>query len=864
MDPKTKTNTGGKPVKKAKQSPPALKFIKTVFKILFIMILALMFAGAGIAGGMLYGYISTATPITAEDLAFTQNLTTKIYDRDGNEIDKLTGYDNQDRILVFDKDGEIPQYLKDAIVAIEDERFYNHNGVDWKRTIGATINYFVPFGGSFGGSTITQQVVKNITGDDERTPRRKVQEAWRALQLEKRYEKWQILEAYMNLVYLGNSCYGVQSASYKYFGKPVKELSLAQCASLAGIIQTPGKYDPFTEEGRKNNKKRQELVLGKMLELGKISQEEYDLAIKDDLEFTEKSTVKATSNKVNSYFVDQVIRDVLKDLVASGLDEEYAKLKLYSGGLTIKTTVDMDIQNAMDQVFKDPENFPGGEKQGYTPQAAMAIMDPKTGEILAMYGGSGEKTADLTLNRVTQMRRAAGSSFKPIAVYGPALDQHLITAATVIDDVPVYMNPQKPEQRYPVNFAETINGVYARHYRGLISIRTAVQRSVNVVAARVWKDILGGDLSFEYLKKSGISMEGEGKYVSIAMGGLSNGVSPLQMTAAYVPFVNDGIYMEPITYTQVLDNDGSVLLDKKKTECVKQKQTIVYDEATAFVMTDLLRSVTASGGTASYVKLTDVNGKSIPCAGKTGTSEDDVDRWYVGYTPDFVAAVWYGYDKNITVELPSGSRNPAANIWMKVLQNVYDSEKLESRDFEVPEGVVKKQVCAYSGKIPTELCSKDPRGNAVRTEYFIKGTEPRGNDKCDVHVSAKIDIHSKDLFGRPLLATEYTPLNEVEERVFILRREPYKPKNPGDPYPLDWKYELPVEYSDRYTSPPKVENKKPAQSSPSGESSSDGTSPNNDGSQNGKKGENGLSDFINRLGETLQDIIKPDNDRNTD
>ena len=324
MNPKTKANTGGKQVKKAKINPSVLKFTKMVFKFLFIMILAVCFAGAGASTGILYGYISTATPITAKDLTFTQNLTTKIYDRNGNETAKLTGYDNQDRILVFDKDGEIPQYLKDAIVAIEDERFESHNGVDWKRTIGATINYFLPAGDSYGGSTITQQVVKNITGDDERSPRRKVQEIWRALQLEKRYEKWQILEAYMNLVYLGNSCYGVQSASYKYFGKPVKELSLAQCASLAGIIQAPAKYDPFTEEGRINNKKRQELVLGKMLELGKITQEEYDLAIKDDLEFIEKSKVKTTSNKVNSYFVDQVIRDVLKDLVASGLDPEYA------------------------------------------------------------------------------------------------------------------------------------------------------------------------------------------------------------------------------------------------------------------------------------------------------------------------------------------------------------------------------------------------------------------------------------------------------------------------------------------------------------------------------------------------------------
>ena len=860
MNPKTKANTGGKQVKKAKINTSVLKFTKMVFKFLFIMILAVCFAGAGASTGILYGYISTATPITAKDLTFTQNLTTKIYDRNGNEIDKLTGYDNQDRILVFDKDGEIPQYLKDAIIAIEDERFESHHGVDWKRTIGATINYFLPTGDSYGGSTITQQVVKNITGDDERSPRRKVQEIWRALQLEKRYEKWQILEAYMNLVYLGNSCYGVQSASYKYFGKPVKELSLAQCASLAGIIQAPAKYDPFTEEGRINNKKRQELVLGKMLELGKITQEEYDLAIKDELEFIEISNVKTTSYNVNSYFVDQVIRDVLKDLVASGLDPEYAKLKLYSGGLTIMTTMDSDIQSAMDEVFKNPENFPGGEKQGYSPQAAMVIMDPETGEVLAMYGGSGEKTADLTLNRATQMRRAAGSTFKPIAVYGPALDQQLITAATVIDDVPVYMNPQKPDERYPQNFAETINGVYARHYRGLTTIRTAIARSINVVAARVFNEVLGADLSFEYLQKSGISMEGEGKYVSIALGGLKNGVSPLQMTAAYAPFVNEGVYLSPITYTQVLDVDGTVLLDKRKTESVKQEQNIVYAETTAYIMTNLLQSVTSSGGTASYVKLTDVNGNSIATAGKTGTSENDVDRWFVGYTNDFVAAVWYGYDKNMTVELPSGARNPAADIWLKVMQGTYDRKKIEATDFEVPDGIVKKQICIYSGKTPTELCKRDPRGNAIRTEYFIKGTEPKGNDYCDVHVAAEIDIHSKDIYGRPLLATEYTPRNEVEERVFIQRKVPYMPKNPNDPYPLDWKYELPVEYSDRYTAPPVIPEQTGSPASQDGQVDN----PNRDSLDNEsarESGNNGIGNLLDRIGNALNNIINPDNEK---
>lgn len=801
MEPKINASSGKKPKKKDKNKQFVVKYVKITVKIFMILFVFMGCAGIGIGSGALYAYISTAAPISKDDLNLTENLTTFIYDETGrNEIARLTGFDNTDRILVFDREGQIPQHLKNAFVAIEDERFYQHNGVDIKRTLGAVLNYIKPMGEDYGGSTITQQLIKNITGDKEHSIKRKVQEQWKAIQLEKRLDKWQILELYMNLIYFGNGSYGIQSASYKYFGKPVKELTLAESASLAGISNNPVLYNPFTSEGRERNKERQELVLKKMLENEFITQVEYNEAMKKGVMFAEKSINAAKSTSVRPYFVDQVIKDVLRDLEAIGMDRQFAELKLYSGGLKIFTTMDLGIQSGMDEVFKDMDNFPGGVKQGFSPQAGMVIIDANTGEVKAMYGGSGEKSADMVFNRATQARRSAGSSFKPIADYAPALDQHLITAGTVIDDIPVYMMGVK-KGRYPENSPETINGVFGRQYRGLINIRTAISRSINVAAAKVWKDYLGPDLSFGYLKKSGIDMKDEDRNLSIALGGLKYGVSPMQMAAAYVPFANKGMYFEPITHSVVKDHDGNILLDKRKTAVIKQKSNIVYDERTAFIMTDLLKSVTGLGGTASYVKLKSWDGKLIPTAGKTGTTDDNVDRWFLGYTTHYVGAVWYGYDKQLTVELSSGSQNPSAVIWMKVMQAAYNKKKLESKDLPFPAGLVKKEICEYSGKAPIDLCSGDPRGNHVRTEYFIKGTEPKGDELCDIHVAAKVDTSSKDIYGRPLPATKYTPPQFIEERVFILRKVPYTPVIPGDPYPLDWKYEFPSEYSNLYGSP---------------------------------------------------------------
>ncbi|HHW30570.1 MAG TPA: PBP1A family penicillin-binding protein [Clostridiaceae bacterium] len=804
MSPKGKSIFKRIKIKRKKKDPTAkksikkrfslvFKFIATVAKILLIFVLALSFALGGVASGLFLGFIKTAPSIKDEDFQI-KILTSFIYDADGNIIAELTGKDNQNRELVYYD--EIPEYLSQAFVAIEDERFFEHPGIDLKRIASAVYGFVTNFGNpTHGASTITQQVVKNITGNTRQSLKRKIQEWYTAIDLERRYDKWKILEMYMNLIYMGGSCYGVQSASKTYLGKDVRDLSLAECALLAGITNSPNNlYNLNTEKGRTNALERQKIILRKMLELGKISQEEYDQAIKEEIHFAEREKTE-NSIRVQSYFVDRVISDVIEDMVSQlGMSKEMAQTYVYNYGIKIYTTQDSNLQKAMDEVFQDDKYFPvqdangnpinkNAETYGEHPQAAMVILDAETGQIKAMYGGYGEKKASATLNRATQAKRQPGSSFKPIAVYAPAIDLGIVTPATIIDDIPVYMMTTGPDKnkRYPENFDFTFNG--------LTTIRNAIKGSINVVAAKVWRDKLGPDRSIEYLKKSNIDRENE-KYVSLSLGGLETGVSPLEMAAAYLPFVNKGMYYEPTTYTKVLDSNGRVLLEKTP------EYRPVYNETTAFLMADMMKEVCLPknspypySGTAAGI----INKNSIgmPVAGKTGTTSENIDKWFVGFTPYYVAATWYGYDNKIKpIPLRSSEYSQAQIIWRDVMKKAHEGK--EFKDFEMPSGIVKKKICIYSGKIATELCASDPRGDATREEYFIKGTEPSDRDLCTTHVLGTVCNASQDIWGRSLLAGDYCPGETVESKVFIQRQEPYVPINPGDPYPVDWQYELPA------------------------------------------------------------------------
>ncbi len=828
------------------------KFLLTLLKFLVVAFLVIGFALAGIVGGAISGYIHTAEPIKDEQLTtIASGKTTFIYDAEGNVIQKLTGTDNKDSEPVKDKD--VPQDLKDAIISIEDERFESHIGIDLKGIIKAGIGFAKSLvtGSSSttgGGSTITQQVVKNVTNRTDRSLERKVQEWYAAIQLEKKLEKWQILELYMNVCYWGNSCYGVQSASKKYFGKPVDELSLAQCALLAGITNRPSKYDPFTESGREEAKKRQIVILGKMKELGKITQAEYDRAKAEDLKYAPKSqSQKVTS--VQSYFVDQVIIDVKNVLMNErNYSETMAKLAIYGGGLQIHTTMDPHVQSIMDNVFTDETYFPAINKsairQGEHSQASMVIIDAENGQVKALYGGYGKKTASNTLNRASSslMKRQPGSSIKPIAVYAPGIDSKSFTAATVIDDIPVYLLNDS-EKEYPTN--------YDNYHDGLTSVRNGIKNSTNVVAALLWKDYLGADKSIEYLKKVGINREKE-KYLSLVLGGLNEGVNPLQMAAAYVPFAHKGLYYSPTTFTLVSDSKGNSLIDRRAAAFSE-----AYSEQTAFIMADMMKEVTKGKGNSAYphngtaAKYINEQIIGMPVAGKTGTTSSNIDKWFVGYTPYYTAATWFGYDNNGSepIKITTDEYYQAQKIWAAVMSKVH--EGLEKKDFEVPSGLIQKKICIYSGKIATSSCEHDPRGNATKTEYFIKGTEPRDDDLCTLHVEASVCTASKDTNGNLLLAGEYCPPESVVTKVFIQRNPSYKPVKPNEKSPKDLKYELPAgEYCTVHGAPPIIDPPVPdivlpgidtgnpeSESDSSGESSTDSGAKANAGSGSSSTGD---------------------------
>jgi penicillin-binding protein 1A len=771
MNPKTKAVPSSS-TRTKKQRGQLFIFITTVIKILLISFLLVSFAAAGIVGGLVYGYIKTTTPIKPEQLDL-KNVTSFVYDSKGNEITQLKGEEN--RILV--EHDYIPDYLRKAFVSIEDKRFYEHKGIDLVRTtsaiISAVYSFLKPGGNTHGGSTITQQLVRNITGDTRRTLKRKVQEQYMAIQLEKHLSKDKILDLYMNLIYMGGNYGGVETASKVYFGKSVKDLTLAQCASLAGITNLPGIYAPVSEKNIKNNIERQHTILLEMKKSGYITEQQYQQAIKEDLKFVASDKNKIKTVKTQSFFVDQVIIDVKKDLIASGMSSQLADKTIYSNGIKIYSTMDSDIQKGMDEVFTNDKYFPIIKANLQHPQASMVIMDPATGQVKALYGGYGQKTGDLILNRATQIQRQPGSTFKPIAVYGPAIDMKLITAASVFDDAPSYLNPAS-KNPYPTNYTKG-------YYSGLTNIHTALYQSINVVAAKAWLK-LGPALSLKYLKREGIDrkMETDGN-LSIAMGGLHDGVSALNMAAAYVPFANDGIYREPITYTKVLDKDGNVLLEKKS------KSTVAYDnEGTSFIMTKMMQDVCRIG-TASTKGLGLIQNGKMPTAGKTGTTSDNRDKWFVGYTPYYVGATWYGYDKNS--KLSPEEYNQALIIWHEVMEKAHAS--LKPKEFNQSKSVIKRTVCRYSGKAVSDLCARDPRGNAVIEEYFLPGTEPKSSDICDVHVLKQVCKDSKDSYGRNALFGPGCPQTSLLESVFVQRSIPYNKVRASDPYPSDWKYELP-------------------------------------------------------------------------
>ena len=634
--------------------------IVTVFKAIGTVILILMVTGMMFACVFAYYVKTCLTPnldLSLED--FKLNESSTVWYRDGGgewrELVNLSG--REKRVWVNYED--IPWYMEKALVAIEDKRFYDHKGVDWYRTFGAFVEMFARMQTSYGGSTITQQLIKNLTGEDEVTIQRKLTEIFGALELEKKYDKQEIMEWYLNAVYFGEGCYGVQTAAQTYFGKNVSDLTMAECAAIVGITNLPTYYDPFYNE--ENNKKRQETILREMYEQGYINFQQYEQAVHEELNFT-RSPGEDYSQEIMSYYTEMVIDDVTNDLMKlKGIGRDTARTLLYNGGYQIFSCLDTTVQAAIDAIYTDLNQIPyaGGSQQF---QSAIVVMNPYDGRILGISGGVGPKTINFGLNRATGTYRSPGSSIKPIASYGPAVDLGLITPDTLI------MDSQGISLRgtswFPMNDD--------RQSYGTVSIFSALQYSLNTAAAQIVDKLpMGPQTSYDYLTtRLGVTslVPADCDYAPMALGQLTNGISVKEMCQAYCAFVNDGVFTYGRSYSMVTDSEGNIVIDNSPNTIQAFKPN------TAHVMTYMLQNA-AEHGTGSEAALW-----SVPTAGKTGTSGDYKDRWFVGCTPYYVAAVWTGFDIPEVIHIGG---NPAAQLWRKVMAPIHKG--LEYVSFPYPQ-----------------------------------------------------------------------------------------------------------------------------------------------------------------------------------
>ena len=780
-----------------------ITFIKTV------LVCILCIIAVGVVGGGLYAVkLIKQCPDISEVNISPNGFSTTVYDAAGNEIETLAASGSNRTYVTID---EIPKDLQHAFVAIEDERFYKHNGIDLRGIIRAGFTGIISGGEKMqGASTITQQLLKNnyfTTWTSEHTLKdsinRKVQEQYLAVQLEKVEDKDTILENYLNTINLGQNTLGVEAASERYFNKSVSELTLSEDAAIAAITQNPSKYNPITNP--KDNATRRKKVLKKMLELGYIKQAEYDEALEDNLyDRIQIVNAQAESSASTSYFVDALTDEVAKDLMdQKGYTEAQAYQMLYSGGLTINSTQDSAIQTICEEEVNNNANYSdhvlhsfsyrltvtkkdgsyqnyseqtmltyyqaqnpnydinfsseeeckeaiekykseimeegdtiadGGEKITYTlqPQAAISVIDQATGHVVALVGGRGDKMASKTLNRATNITRQPGSCFKIVGCYAAALDAGGLTLASVQDDAPTSYANGTPLHNYD------------NKYRGFTTIRDAIISSMNVVTVKNLTQI-GTGLGFEYAEALGIStLEPGDNNQTLCLGGLTHGVTDLELTASYATIANGGDYNKPVLYTQVLDHNGNVLLDNTQNTSKE-----VLKETTAWLLTNAMQDVITSG-TGSGAGL-----PNMPTAGKTGTTTKNRDTVFAGYTPYYTAAVWGGYDDNTEQTYTAYSKL----IWHSVMQRIH--ENLPRKEFTQPSGIVTATVCKKSGKLAIEgVCDADPRGSMVYTEYFDKDSVP--TETCDHHV--KVDICSAS--GQ--IAGEYCPVENRVPTVYII------------------------------------------------------------------------------------------------
>ena len=630
---------------------------------------------------------------------------------------EVDGFSHQNTDYVSYTD--LPQHLIDAFVSIEDKHFFDHKGVDWYRTAAACVTYLFQGSKSFGASGITQQLIKNMTGNDEPTPSRKIQEMLYAIDLERRLDKTEILELYVNIIHFSDRCDGVAEAAQHYFGKQVGDLTPAESACIAAITNNPSYYNPIRNP--QNNQKRRNLILLQMQKQGYLSQKEYESALGEELLLRESDTQNGEA--IHSWYIDMVIEDVINDLVRQhGISRNAASSLVYRGGLQIDLAMDSRVQATVEEYYRNAVQTPM-DQNGMRAQSALIVLDSHTGDILGVAGGIGEKRANRIQNFATQTKRPPGSVIKPLSVYAPALEEGLINWASVYDDVPVNFGKDN-KSPWPKN----ATGVY----RGLTNVSYAVAHSTNTVAVRVLKE-LGLERSYWYAKsRFGLKsmVENDCDVAALALGQLNYGVTLRELTGAYTVFADAGIYHEGRSYYRVLSADGRLLLDSNSGGVA------VLSEGNAAIMTKLLQGV-VERGTSSSITLNQI----VECAGKTGTTNADGDRWFVGYTPDMICGVWCGYE----YPQPIKGRNVCTDIWNRVMTSLYEELGGQTR-FSVPNSLIRASYCADSGKLLTQACEHDPRGNREEVGWFLEDQLPHTH--CERHVLCKKDPESgEDLDG---------------------------------------------------------------------------------------------------------------------
>lgn len=800
------------------------KFGVFLSKTLLLCLLLVVLIGICSGIGVWKGIVDSSPDISAMDVTPTGYSTT-VYSSDGTEIATLVASGANRKYATID---EIPINLQHAFVAIEDARFYTHNGIDPKGIVRAAISG-VANGFHFdqGASTITQQLIKNsvlennwsgeLSGKSSKIEKvqRKIQEQYLAVELEKQVNNkdW-ILENYLNTINLGNNTLGVQAASLRYFGKEVSQLNLSECAVIAGITKNPSAYNPISHPDA--NAKRRELVLTDMLDQGYITQAEYDDALADDVysRIADYNADFIDDGNTNSYFTDALIDDVYDDLIDAGYSKAEASKLIYQGGLSIYSTQDLDIQQICDEEVNNSSNYPtdpkysfslyfqvqkaDGTLKAYThqsmlsfyqknnskytinfsseeaaleaiaqfetdvleegdyvvegsesiaislePQVAMTIIDQSTGEVKALVGGRGNKAGNRTLNRATDTPRQPGSTFKVIACYAPALDAGGLTLASVQDNAP-----------YTVGTKTFKN--YNNEYTGYTTVRKAITSSINIVTVKTLEQI-GVNLGYEYVEKFGIStLCDDDRNLALSLGGLTNGVTNVELTGAYATIANGGVYMEPKFYTVVYDHDGNVLLDKRDTQETHQ----VLKDTTAWLLTSAMTDVMVAGtGTRAYF------GASMPQAGKSGTTTSNRDALFAGYTPYYTCVVWGGNDDN-AVQAGSNTTYPK-NIWRETMKRIHAN--LEYKEFNKPAGITTQVVCNQSGLLPIPgVCEADPRGSTLITEYFDVDNMPKAENEgiedvyCNHHVVLDICTSSG------LIAGSGCPQDQIQQAIYLV------------------------------------------------------------------------------------------------